>query len=76
MGIGYGFGLGPFGVLVIAALLVLPFWRICTKAGFPGIVALLVLVPLVNVMFIYWLAFVDWPGQQPETRPPTSGPTT
>ena len=30
-------GAGPLGVLIIAALLVWPFWCICEKAGYPGI---------------------------------------
>ena len=46
---GYGFGIGPIAMLAFAALLVLPFWRICEKAGYPGVLGLLVLVPVVNV---------------------------
>jgi hypothetical protein len=47
-------------MLIIAALIVLPFWRICQKAGYPGILALLVFVPLVSLIFLYWFAFSDW----------------
>jgi energy-converting hydrogenase Eha subunit B len=61
-GISYGFGLGPLGMLVLAALLVWPFWRICEKAGYPGLMALLVFVPIVNLIFLYWFAFADWPN--------------
>ena len=58
----YGFHFGPVGMLILAALIVLPFWRICTKAGYPGIMALLVFIPVVNLIFLYWFAFADWPG--------------
>ena len=59
----YGWGyFGPFGMLIFAAILIVPFWRICEKAGYPGIASLLVLVPVVNVAFLYWLAFSDWPS--------------
>lgn len=53
--------------LVIAAVLlgmlltVLPFWKICTKAGFPGPLALLMLVPFANVILPFYIAFADWP---------------
>lgn len=60
-GFGYGFYLGPLWMLIFAALIVLPFWRICEKAGYPGIVALLVFIPVVNLIFLYWFAFADWP---------------
>jgi len=60
-GFGYGFYVGPFWMLFIAALMVLPFWRICEKAGYPGIYALLVFIPVVNLIFLYWFAFADWP---------------
>ena len=60
----YGFHMGPIGMLVLAALIVWPFWRICTKAGYPGIMALLVFIPVVNLIFLYWFAFADWPSSR------------
>jgi len=58
----YGYSVGPIGMLVIAALIVWPFWRICQKAGYPGLMALFVFVPVVNIIFLYWFAFADWPS--------------
>lgn len=43
-------------------LFVVPFWRIVTKAGFAGPWALLALVPVVNVLALWVLAFVPWPS--------------
>lgn len=40
-----------------AALLVIPLWRICERLGFPGVLSLLALVPLLNVGLLYFLAF-------------------
>ena len=63
------FGFVVFGIL----LTVLPFWKICTKAGFPGPLALLMLVPIANVILPFYLAFAEWPalrqaqGRQPGT---------
>ena len=61
-GYAYSTGVGPIGMLIIAALVAWPFWKICVKAGYPGITALLIFVPILNVIFIYWLAFSDWPS--------------
>jgi hypothetical protein len=53
-----GFGLFWLLFLVIA---VAPFWRICTRVGHTPWLSLLVLIPLLNLIFIYWLAFGEWP---------------
>ena len=61
----YGFGgFGFLWALIVGAIVVLPFWRICVRAGFAGALSLLVLVPLANIIFIYFLAFSDWPSQR------------
>ncbi len=51
-------------MLVMAAVVVIPFWRICSKAGYPGLLSLLILNPLVNVVFLYFLAFSQWPSHR------------
>lgn len=71
-GFGFGFGLGAIGMLIVAALVVIPFWRICEKAGYSGFASLLVCIPLVNVIFLYWLAFSDWPSLRDGGLGPTS----
>ena len=65
---------GWLWMLLMAIVAVIPFWRICTRAGFPGALSLLILVPLVNVGFVYFLAFARWPAQPREsTNRPTPG---
>jgi hypothetical protein len=54
--------MGPLGMLIIAALIVVPVWRICEKAGFSGVLSLLIFVPIANLIFLYWLAFSEWPN--------------
>ena len=44
-----------------AVLLVLPYWFIFGKAGFAPALSLLMLIPLVNVVMLYVLAFSEWP---------------
>jgi uncharacterized membrane protein YhaH (DUF805 family) len=49
---------------VLAMLLVIvPTWRICTRAGFSGALSLLHLVPVVGTLVVMAiLAFSDWPN--------------
>ena len=60
---------------VVALVLIIPTWRICTRAGFSGALALFHLVPLIGsfvVMAI--LAFSDWPnGEAGPARAPAGG---
>lgn len=49
-------------ILVFALVLFyIPAWRIVSKAGFPGALSLLMLVPLVNIAMLWVFAFVRWP---------------
>jgi hypothetical protein len=47
-----------FGVL----LCLLPYWFIFRKAGFAPALSLLMLIPLVNVVMVFYLAFAEWPA--------------
>jgi len=61
-----GNGMGPFGpimMLVVAAVVILPFWFIFSKAGHSKWLSLLMVVPLVNLILLYFLAFSQWPSQ-------------
>jgi hypothetical protein len=66
-------GLGGFW-LIAAVIAVIPFWRICTKAGYSPWLSLLAVVPLVNLFFLYFLAFSDWPSQR-GTAPTGTAPS-
>jgi hypothetical protein len=46
--------------LVVAAVL-LPACRICIKAGYPSWAGIFALVPLLNVLFLWFVAFSEWP---------------
>jgi hypothetical protein len=49
-------------ILVYVFLVILPFWHIYKKAGFSPWLSILMLVPLVNVVLLYFLAFARWPA--------------
>ena len=42
------------------AIVILPFWFICKKAGFSPWLALLNIIPFGNLILIYVLAFAEW----------------
>jgi hypothetical protein len=59
------FGIGVTELLVLillALLLVWPCWRICTKAGLPGPLGLVSLIPAGLVVLLVVWAVVDWPA--------------
>ncbi len=53
---------GPLMMLVIAVLVIVPFWLIFAKAGFSGWLSLLMVVPVANIVMLYVLAFSAWPS--------------
>lgn len=53
---------GPLMMLVMAAVIIVPFWFIFSKAGYSKWLSLLMVIPLVNVLLLYFLAFTTWPG--------------
>lgn len=60
--------MGAFSIwhLVILSLFsgvfVIPAWRILQKAGYPGVLSLLVMVPLLNLVLLWVFAFANWPN--------------
>ena len=53
-----------FTWIIFAVIAVVPFWRLCARVGYSPWLSLLILVPLVNIIFIYFLAFSEWPSQK------------
>lgn len=57
-------GIGPAEWIVALlgiVIVILPFWRISSKAGYSGAISLLMLIPVVNVLFPFFLGFAEWP---------------
>lgn len=49
--------------LLVALVLIIPTWRICTRAGFSGALSLFHLVPLIGSFIVMAvLAFSTWPN--------------
>ncbi|MCK5564275.1 MAG: hypothetical protein KAJ07_03435 [Planctomycetes bacterium] len=48
-------------MLFCAAILVIPFWKIFSKAGYNGALSILMLIPIVGTVLLFYLAFSKWP---------------
>lgn len=54
---------GPkaFVLLIVAVLPAWLFWRIAAKAGYPGILGALMILPFLNILLIILAVFLEWP---------------
>jgi hypothetical protein len=48
-------------ILAVCAIGLVPFYKIFSKAGYPGILCLTMIVPLLNIIMLLFLAFSEWP---------------
>ena len=53
-----------FMVLISLVLTIVIWWKIFSKAGWPGALGLLMLVPFVNLIMCFYVAFATWPIQR------------
>ena len=49
---------------LFALVVLVPFWKIFEKAGFPPALILIMLVPIANLVALYFVAFSTWPGHR------------
>jgi hypothetical protein len=56
------FGLPEMLLLLVGGIIIiLPLWKVFSKAGYPGALSLGMLLPVVNIVLLYFLGFSDWP---------------
>lgn len=67
------YGLYGFWWPIAAIIGIVPFWRLCKRAGYSPWLSLLILVPIADIIFVYWLAFSDWPSQRGGAGPGGAG---
>ena len=67
----------PLFIFVGLAIVIVPVWFICKKAGFSPWLSLLNIIPLGGLILLYILAFSEWrvvPAAQPGWPPPPPSP--
>ena len=50
----------PMFFLIFVAIIIIPAWQICKKAGFSPWLSLMILVPFGGLVLLYVLAFAQW----------------
>lgn len=50
--------------LIVAAIIVVPFWQLCKRTGHSPWLSLLIVLPVANLVLVYYLAFAEWPSQK------------
>ena len=63
MGVGM-FLFVAFMGLIMLVLTIIIWWKIFAKAGWSGALSLLMLIPLVNLIMAFYVAFATWPIQR------------
>lgn len=59
-------GFTLFGFLILAIIVIIPFWLIFKKAGYPGAIGILAIIPFAGIVLLYVLAFAPWPSLKKE----------
>ena len=55
-------GVFLFVFAIFIGLMVVPYWKIFSKAGWGGALSLLMVVPLANFVALWVFAVSDWPA--------------
>lgn len=58
-------------VLIYAVVLVIPFWRIFGRIGWPRWLAILAFIPIVPIAFLWIIAFARWSSTPYDAREPS-----
>ena len=53
-----------FGIILFSAAIICPIWRIFQKAGFPKWLSLLTVIPVVDLIVLYYVGLAHWPAQR------------
>ena len=57
------------GAMVLMAFVVIwPVATICRRLGFSGWLGFLAVLPMVNLLLLWFVALSDWPGVEPAPR--------
>ena len=64
---GYGGGFGFIWMIIYVVVMVIPIAKILGRIGFNQWWAAVAIVPMVNLIFLWILAFIDWPRERAAT---------
>jgi hypothetical protein len=59
------FGLPELLLLLVGGIIIiLPLWKVFSKAGYPGALSVGMILPVVNVVLLYFLGFSELAGTE------------
>jgi hypothetical protein len=65
------FGLPELTVTLVLVAMILavafPAGRICRRVGYPAALGILAVVPLANLILLWFIAFAEWPARTRST---------
>lgn len=59
---------GLLMIIVYVAIVIVPFYQLWKRTGHNGWISLLMLIPVVNLIMLYVLAFKEWPALSDRNR--------
>ena len=60
-------------VVCICLVVIVPFWRIFSRAGFSGWLSITQILPIINFIVLFYVAFAEWPAYRALARPDSIG---
>lgn len=52
----------PIFYIVILAVVIFPHWKMFQRAGYSGALSLLLILPIINIIVLFWFGLSDWPA--------------
>jgi hypothetical protein len=49
-------------VLIVSVVKIIPYWKVFAKAGFSPWLSFLMIVPVADLVLLYYLGFSEWPA--------------
>jgi len=61
-------GFPEFIIILVVLVVLMPFSKIFSKAGYSGWLSLALFFPVINVLVLFWFAYSDWPALRRNSR--------
>jgi hypothetical protein len=43
-------------------VVIFPHWKMFQRAGYSGALSLLLILPVINIIVLFWFGFSEWPA--------------
>jgi hypothetical protein len=49
-------------IIILSVVKIIPYWRIFSRAGFSPWLSIFIILPIVDLILLYYLGFAEWPS--------------